>query len=268
MTTKPKLIFLKFGGSLITDKANPLTAREDVIERLAGEVADFSANNPQVQLVIGHGSGSFGHAAASKYQTQDGVHTENEWRGFAEVWAAARALDQIVIRQLSEAGLPVIAFPPSAGVVSSDKTFISWDIQPIQEALSHSLIPVVQGDVIFDKVLGGTIFSTEQIFQHLARELHPDRILLAGSDPGVYRDANHPDQVIQSITPDSIDLLGSSLSGSSKTDVTGGMLSKVALMMALVKENPNLNIQIFSATQPNALKDVLAGENIGTMLHS
>ncbi len=70
------------------------------------------------------------------------------------------------------------------------------------------------------------------------------------------------------ITPDSFDSVRTGLSGSSKTDVTGGMLSKVELMVDLIKEDPNLSVQIFSAAQPNALNNVLAGENIGTTLHA
>ena len=255
MTANPETIFLKFGGSLITDKAKPLTAREGVIKRLSKEIAAYRTENPQTRLVVGHGSGSFGHTAASKYQTQNGV------------WYAARLLNQVVIRHLSEAGLPVIAFPPSAGIIATRKGSVQWDILPIKEALSHDLIPVVQGDVVFDTGLGGTIFSTEQVFQYLARELQPARILLAGSDPGVYRDPDHSNEVVPSITPGNLPAIVSSLSGSAMTDVTGGMLSKVETMLALGEEMPGMTVQIFSAAQPNDLLKALAGERIGTILH-
>ncbi len=253
---------------MITDKSKPLTAREGVIKRLAEETAAFIKENPQIRLVIGHGSGSFGHAIASKFQTQNGVRTEAEWQGFAEVWAAARQLDQTVIRFFTDAGLPVIAFPPSAGVISSSKKLRSWDVRPIQAALSHGLIPVVQGDVVFDTTLGGTIFSTEQVFQYLAQELHPARILLAGLDSGVYQDPDQSNKIIQLITPSSFQSVAAGLSGSSMTDVTGGMLSKVKTMVALVEEMPQLTVQIFAAAQPGDLAKAFAGENIGTLIHS
>ena len=53
--------FLKLGGSLITDKSRPQTARLDVLERLASEIAQAYHKHPDLSLVIGHGSGSFGH---------------------------------------------------------------------------------------------------------------------------------------------------------------------------------------------------------------
>lgn len=268
MTESSQVIFIKFGGSLITDKDKPLTAREDIIQRLAEEIADFYKSNPTRQILIGHGSGSFGHAVASRYGTQNGVQTTEEWRGFAEVWDAARQLNQLVMSRLIDAGLPAIAFPPSAGVIAAERELQSWDLRPLKQALLQGLIPVVQGDVIFDTVLGGTIFSTEKVFQHLAQVLHPARILLAGADPGVYRDPAASAEIISVITPDTYNAILPGLSGSQSPDVTGGMVSKVDLMLALVKSDPNLTVQIFSGAQPGGLTRALAGESIGTTLHA
>jgi isopentenyl phosphate kinase len=268
MTEYSNLTFIKFGGSLITDKATPMTARKDIIRRLAQELADFHQVHPERRILVGHGSGSFGHAAASRYNTQNGVSTDEEWLGFAEVWAAARQLNQIVMENFAEAGLPAVAFPPSAGVIAADKQLRSWDLAPIRQALAHRLIPVVQGDVIFDTVLGGTIFSTEEVFQHLAQTLHPAQILLAGADAGVYRDPAAPEEIIPNITPDTYSNIQSGLSGSESPDVTGGMLAKVDLMLALVKADLHLTVQIFSGTQPGMLSRALNREPVGTVLHA
>ncbi|MCB2209725.1 isopentenyl phosphate kinase family protein [bacterium] len=268
MTKQPNLTFIKLGGSLITDKDMPMTAREDVLRRLARELVEFCKSHPKRQILVGHGSGSFGHAVASRYKTQNGVRTDLEWHGFAEVWAAARALNQIVMTSFSEAGLPALAFPPSAGIIAANKQLQSWDLAPIQQALSHGLVPVVQGDVVFDTVLGGTIFSTERVFQYLTGALHPKQILLAGADPGVYRDPTAPEDVIPSITPDTYPAIQASLSGSESTDVTGGMLAKVDLMLELVKADPQLTVRIFSGANPGALAQALEGESIGTALHT
>ena len=60
------LTFLKLGGSLITDKDSPHTARPEILRRLAEEIAAARQHNPAMQLIIGHGSGSFGHMPAKK----------------------------------------------------------------------------------------------------------------------------------------------------------------------------------------------------------
>ncbi len=104
-----KRVFLKIGGSLITDKHRASTARLDVIERLADEIYLAIRTIKGVQLIIGHGSGSFGHIPAKQYQTRQGVHTPEEWQGFLEVYRQARQLNQIVFDIFSRKGLPVIA---------------------------------------------------------------------------------------------------------------------------------------------------------------
>ncbi len=182
------LYFIKLGGSLITNKNKPHTARTRVIARLAAEMAEARRVDPDLQMVVGHGSGSFGHVAGNKYHTRQGVHTPAEWLGFSEVWQAARALNQIVAEALYKAGLPVIAFPPSAALLAQNGQVTRWDIQPIRAALSAGLVPLVNGDVAFDTLLGGTILSTEDLFVYLARLLRPQRILLAGLEKGVWAD--------------------------------------------------------------------------------
>ena len=261
------LIFLKLGGSLITDKAQPFTPREEVITRIAGEIAQATRENPEVRLLLGHGSGSFGHAAASSYQTQLGGYSLEYWQGFAEVWRAARELNQLLIHHLTQAGLPLIAFPPSSSVTARDRKIHHWDIYPIENALSHHLIPLVQGDVIFDETQGGTIFSTEQIFSYLSQALRPKRILLAGQDPGVYQDPEQKKAIISHITPGNIGNIMPSLAGSEAVDVTGGMAGKIHWMLSLVKSQPDLQVQVFSGAEPGKIYQALLGKPFGTQIN-
>jgi isopentenyl phosphate kinase len=261
-----RLVFLKLGGSLITDKTKPMTPQHEVIQRLANEIAQAVNTMPGLRLLIGHGSGSFGHIVANEYQTQNGGKGDSYWKGFSEVWAAARELNQIMINHFVSSGLPVIAFPPSAGIITQYKRITSWDTRPIQLALSHGLIPVVQGDVILDANIGGTILSTEAIFQYLANELHPQEILIAGLDDGVYKDPQQPQEIINHISPGNyVDVLPL-LSTSEAVDVTGGMLDKVSLMIDLIKENPSLKVRIFSGMKLNNVHAALAGESVGTQI--
>lgn len=263
-----ELIFLKLGGSLITDKNQPLTARPSIIQQTAKEIRESLDENPKLQLLIGHGSGSFGHAVADLYQTQDGGWDQKYWEGFSEVWRAARELNQLVVEIFHREGLPVIAFPPSAAVIAEKKEFVSWDIRPIEFALSQGLIPLVQGDVIFDTKIGGTIFSTEKSFEYLTERLRPGKILLAGIDKGVYRDIEHQNDILRRITPENYEEIRSFLSGSGAVDVTGGMIAKVDLMLALVQEQPSLRIQIFSGLQPGNVKKALKGDVPGTLIEA
>lgn len=266
--SRSTLQFLKLGGSLITDKNRPHTPRLEVLARLANEVAAAHRRFPELKLVLGHGSGSFGHVPAQRYNTRRGVHTQIEWQGFIEVWREAAALNRFVLDAFAEAGLPVIAFPPSASLTARDGRVASWDISPLISALRVDLVPVVYGDVVFDQARGGTIFSTEDLFDYLARQLRPGRILLAGLEPGVWADYPRCTHLVTEITPENLAQIIPALGGSAATDVTGGMYSKVQQSLALVQAVPGLEVRIFSAEMPGMILRALAGDPLGTLIHT
>ena len=266
MLTKSNIQFLKLGGSLITDKNIPRTPRRDVITRLAREIKAALAKHEDLKLVLGHGSGSFGHGPAKKYGTRQGVNSAEGWHGFAEVWYEASALNRIVMDVLHEAGLAVVAFPPSGAVTASGGQVTNWNIGPLRAALKAGLLPVVFGDTVFDEILGGTILSTEDLFTYLARELYPQRISLAGIDEGVWADYPQCTQLIPEITPENWAQVDSALQGSASADVTGGMASKVRQMLDIVEQLPDLEVLIFSGNHPENVRKATEGNPLGTKL--
>lgn len=266
-----ELVLLKLGGSLITDKSMPYTARFDKLAELAAELAEALKSLPDLSLVLGHGSGSFGHTAARQYQTRDGVGAgllRQYWFGFSEVWFQASALNRFVMDSLHASEVQAVALAPISAVMAADGKISCWDLSPLKAALAAGLIPVVYGDVIFDSALGGTILSTEDLFAHLARELHPQRILLAGLERAVWADFPARTQRVETLTPASFEKIKSSVGASHNADVTGGMESKVRQMLELVREIPDLTVQIFSGEQPGNIQNALAGENIGTLIRA
>ena len=260
------LILLKLGGSLITDKNTPQTVDGVRLARLCAEIHRAYQDNPAAQLILGHGSGSFGHMPARKYRTRDGVHSRDEWLGFVEVWQQARALNSAVLTALHAAGLPAVAFPVSAAGRRTLNGKIEWDLSTIKAALNQRLLPVVYGDVLFDDRLGGTIISTEEIFEHLAGTLSVDRILIAGKEAGVYSDFPANKQVIPKISPANIIEVSASLRGSESVDVTGGMAAKVHSMLSLTANQPGLTVRIFSGLEAESVYRAICGEPIGTLI--
>jgi isopentenyl phosphate kinase len=261
------LIFLKLGGSLITDKDRPNTPQLEVIKRLAAELSDWFRSNHKTQIVLGHGSGSFGHVPAKEFGTRAGVDDERGWVGFLEVWEAAAKLNHIVIDCLRSAGLPALAVPPSAVVTASNKQVARWDLAPVISALKADLFPVVYGDVVFDEALGGTILSTEDLFYYLALQLAPKRILLAGIEPGVWEDYPQRSRIVSEITPSNYSRYFDVLKGSQAVDVTGGMDSKVSRNLEIIKQVPGVEVVIFSGAQPGTLAQVLCGAASGTTIN-
>jgi isopentenyl phosphate kinase len=258
------MIFLKLGGSLITDKSRPDTPKTEVIRRLATEIAHAFDQRPDLRLLLGHGSGSFGHPPASRHKTHLGATSRAEWIGFAEVWAAAQRLNRLVIDSLIDAGLPAIAFPPSSSTISKDGIIIGMAYEPIQRTLDAGLLPVVYGDVAIDHQRGSTIVSTEKVFAHMARHLHPQRILLAGLDPGVYVNYPETEEVFSVVTEDDVSRI--QFMESEAPDVTGGMWSKVQEAIAITREHPDLEVRIFSGVEPGVVTHALLDGAPGTLI--
>lgn len=257
--------FVKFGGSLITDKWEAYTPRHGVIARLAEEVRVSLDQAPDLSLLLGHGSGSFGHWAAEPYGTQKGVATAEEWRGFAEVAAAAARLNRLVSDAFLEAGVPVLSLQPSASARCDDGALRFMCLHPIHETLRKGLVPLVYGDVALDDVRGGTIASTEDIFVYLAEVLCPGRILLLSRVRGVL---DEDGEVISRITPESYPRWRDVLSASGGVDVTGGMADKVARMVELVERHPETTVHILTGKEPGLLTRVLLGQetDAGTVI--
>lgn len=251
------LTFIKLGGSLITDKRVENSFREGEAARVAAEISRALAADASLRLLIGHGSGSFGHVAAKKYGTMAGVRTPEQWRGYAEVGTVAAELNYLMAKTLSAAGVPVLRVQPSASAVARDGEIVEMALRPIENALTHGLVPLVYGDIGLDEVRGGTILSTEKVFFHLAQHLPVRRILLLGEVDGVY-DQNGV--TIPRISPANLAAVEAALGGASGTDVTGGMETKVRDMVALAQSIPGLSIRIMNGTTPNLLHDTLLGK--------
>ncbi len=249
------LIFLKLGGSLLTDKKQAASARVDVIRRCALEVRGAMAARPGLGLVLAHGSGSYGHVAAVRSRFGSGGAT-----GYAETGAAAARLNRIVTDVFLEEGLPVVSMQPSASALCDGGKLVDLATRPLELALQNGLIPLVFGDVAFDLTYGESIASTEMIFAYLAPRLRPSRIVLAGQVDGVYtadplRTAGAAR--IPLITPSTFQGVRAQLGASHGVDVTGGMLTKVELMVSLVDTLPGLRVQIVSAETSGLLAQVL-----------
>jgi isopentenyl phosphate kinase len=246
MNQQPITIFLKLGGSLITDKTRIEHAHKVVIRRLAREIKAALGTRPDLQLVLGHGSGSFGHVAAKKHGTREGVKERSGWLGYAEVAAAAARLNQIVTDVFVAEGVPVVSVPPSASARCEDGTLFYLDTFAVRTLLENGLVPLVQGDVALDTVRGATIVSTEDVFIYLVREFQPTHILLAGEVTGVYEQSDMSGAIIPVITSDNVAQYAAALGGSHGTDVTGGMAGKVRQMLHVVQQHPTIEARIFS----------------------
>ncbi|PIU28833.1 hypothetical protein COT08_00220 [Candidatus Woesebacteria bacterium CG07_land_8_20_14_0_80_44_9] len=258
-----KLILIKLGGSVITDKAKPFTARPLVIKRLALEIKKAKNLLKNTSLIIGHGSGSFGHTLASKYQTQMGLINKNSTKGLCQVSNIAVEINRIVLKEFLGVGINVFSFSPVSYIYSSSDKLEDVFLEPIKKALELGLIPLVYGDVIFDAKKGFCIYSGEKTLDVLAVKLSKyykiDKIIMVGDTDGVYDAAG---KTIRKISPRNFPQVKKILGGSKSIDVTGGMLHKVEESLKLARKYRISTLIVNGGKKGNLFKSILLGKEV------
>lgn len=260
------LTLVKLGGSLLTDKRRPETDRPAVIARLAREIGAALETRPELtgRLVLGHGSGSFGHVAAARYEVHRGMREPEERIGVSITQRQAAELHRRVLRALSEAlgtaGTAPFSIAPSSALVSAGGEPVAFALEPLVRALEAGLVPVVYGDVVMDREQGWAICSTEAVFTALVDGL-PDRgraverVVWLGETAGVWDAAG---EVIPRITPTTAEEALEAVGGSAGTDVTGGMAHRVETALELARRG--VGSWIGDGREPGLLRRVLESE--------
>jgi len=230
------VVLVKLGGSLITDKRGLEAYRPRVVARLASEIARASAGAGGA-LILGHGAGSFGHAAAVRHGIGSGPLASGAARGIAEVQDRAAALHRRVMSDLARAGLAPFSVSPSSVLVARAGRVGRFPIAPAVETIRAGLVPVVYGDVVVDRAWGASICSTETAFVALARALRRagvrvERALFVGATPGVLDERG---RTIETISTGRARAALRAAGGSHGPDVTGGMHHRVRSALALAR---------------------------------
>jgi isopentenyl phosphate kinase len=257
-----ELVLVKLGGSLITNKKVEGEARPATVERLAAEIAAWRSESPGRLLVLGHGSGSFGHAAAAKYGLGDGLRGGDPM-GAAITQDQAARLHRLVVEKLLEAGLPAFSWAASTGLLCHAGRVRRSFFGSLLQALAAGLLPVFFGDVVADEALGAGIASTEAISLAFARaaarrhDLGISRAVWLGETEGIY-DARGV--TIPQIDGRNLETARRSAAGSAGVDVTGGMDLRLRTAWELTRFG--VESLILDGNVPGRLQAALAGEEV------
>jgi isopentenyl phosphate kinase len=253
------LTLVKLGGSLITDKAEPLTPRVETLHRLAEEIRQ--ADNPG-SLVLGHGSGSFGHVAAAEHSIHRGVEAPEQIQGVVDTQVHAHRLHRLVVDTLWKAGVQPFSVAPSSCLVATAGRAGTFEASAVLGALRLGMIPVVFGDVVMDREWGASICSTEAVFEALVEALtgagiEVSRALWLGATDGIYGgDGATVERVDASNRAATLEVAG----GSSADDVTGGM--RLRLETACRLANRGIPSWIGNGLVPGRLREALSGRDV------
>ena len=255
------LLLLKIGGGVITDKSTHYGLREDVLERLVGEIATARKELRNADIIIGNGAGSFAHVSAAKYRTAEGFVNDESRIGLGWVRLDAVKLNQIVLEQFLSANVPVFSFSPSSFTVVNNGKTTKLFLQPMIDALEKGLVPIVYGDPIIDEKRGCGIFSTERVFDDLAKafiKTRMVRVIHISAEDGVYKKGQA--SVFEKITANNFSEVKRHLGGSKGIDVTGGMLHKVQECLGIAKFG--ICSEIISGLVPGRVRAAVLGQTV------
>ncbi len=255
-----KVTLIKFGGSIITDKNTPYKARPEVIRRLAKElkkIKDFS-------IVLSHGVGSFAHTSSNKFGGKKGY--KSKW-GIAKVARDAMEINRIVMDILIEEGIPAVSLRPMSMMMTRSGRLKKNLFDIVEETLIQGLIPVVYGDVIWDKNWKSTIYSGEKTLNEIGIYLSKkgykvNKIIQVGETNGVY---DGKGKTIPSISKENWKNIEQYVFNSKRIDVTGAMKHKIE--NALMISEKGIKTWITNGVIINELSYALRGKNMhGTII--
>lgn len=254
------ITLVKLGGSLVTDKTVPLTPRQETLERLAAEIRAVRLTG---RLVVGHGSGSFGHPTASRHGIQHGVRTPEQLEGVAATQVHAHRLHRLVAEALWKAGALPFSLAPSSMMTARAGEPGGLDVGPLVGALDLGLTPLTFGDVLMDREWGASICSTEQAFETIVEGLVStgrtvDRVLWMGITDGVYDRSGEP---VREIAAEDVSGLLEDLEGAAGQDVTGGIRLRLETAARLARRG--IPSWILDGLEPGGLEAALAGRPVG-----
>lgn len=254
-----QLLLLKIGGGVITDKSVHYRLREDVLSRLAKEIWEAQAALTDTKMIIGNGAGSFAHFSAHKYRTTEGFINDESRIGMGWVRHDAVKLNQIVFEQLLSANVPVFSFSPSSMMsVQNGKTKTVF-MDSVIDAMDKGIVPLVYGDVVVDSAKGCDVYSTEKVFDEVAKyfaKSYQVRVIHISSEEGVYKKGQA--SVFNEITAANFEEVKGHLGGSNGVDVSGGMLHKVEECLELT--TIGIVSQIVSGMVPGRVREAIMGK--------
>ena len=272
-TTPPDWVVLKFGGGLITVKDKLMTARQQVIDALAGAIAIIqeAGRSP----IVVHGAGSFGHIKAKRWRLHegrihgwapestdgDGITSQDE--ACISVHRDMLTLNARVVESLARVGLVTSVHPPrdwangtGPGFTGEFQDFLHGEIDTI---------PVFFGDVVhcLDNDFG--ILSGDDIVLRLAMELEGVSTVvfcLGGAQGLLSSPPDDPDSELVPLWSPDMPLHGHH---DKAIDVTGGIALKAARAGTIAEVVED--VWFVSGEHPNRVVEAaLGGEPSGTRI--
>ncbi|MDH4214394.1 MAG: isopentenyl phosphate kinase [Candidatus Thorarchaeota archaeon] len=261
-----ELTVIKLGGSLLTDKSRPYEARKSIIAAVAKELKDCKDEGLIQSLVIIHGVGSFGHPPVLQYKLYKGFTGPEQFIPLSKTQSIVNEFRLMITKEFQEAGLPVNLLHPSSMLVAEKMRVTKTSFEPLKGWMTLGMIPILGGDLLYDKTMGFSIGSGDELAIILARDLRAKRLIFAMDELGVYDEdpkKNPHAKLLTEIDINDLDRVMEGLEQLGKVDASGAMkgkLSYISVVKDLIEDG--LETTLISMMKYGNLKALLKGLNV------
>jgi len=244
-----RMILIKMGGSIVTNKRKPESARRKTIDSILKQIKKI--NEPTILV---HGGGSYGHYWSVKY----GMHTKParySLKGLSVVKNSMIELDKIILDSAAKNKLNTYSLPPT-DFMNGNKPIRS-KILKINDIARSGLIPITYGDALWYGQKKSYILSGDVIMTAIAKVLKPRLSVFVLNVDGVYSDTRSK-KLIYDFKKEKPKISKISM------DVTGGMTRKIT--EATKMSRSGLKVFFVYGNKPQRITDAVSGKKFeGTL---
>lgn len=257
------LYILKIGGSVVTQKNRfGSSIRKKLIEKIAHSIKE-TMGKKKFQLILVHGAGAGGHQLAKRYKLRSGAGKDKRrWYGSFLSRVANQKLNTAIAEIFINEGLSVVSMHTASVIIQKNEKIADCNLKIIKEALQNNCVPLLYGEMVFDKKIGMSICSGDAIVPYLAKKLNAQKIFFASDVSGIFTKNPHINKsakIIEKIIWSDVKKKAK-LTGSHNIDVTEGLLGKVK-KLGVLKNTSVKCVEIFNGLSEINYSKVLLGES-------
>ena len=246
------MILIKLGGSIITNKEKPLSARRKAIDSILNQIKRIRA-----PMILVHGGGSYGHYWSVKYD----MHTKPakyDMRGVSIVKNSMIDLNKIILNSAVKNRINAYCLPPT-DFMNGNKP-IKNKILTINEIAKSGLTPITYGDALWFGKKKSYILSGDVIMTMIGKILKPRLSIFVLDVDGVYSNTKSK-KLIHDFKKEK------PIISKNKIDVTGGMTRKITEATNMSKSG--LKVFFVNGNKPKRILDAVSGKKFeGTIFRS
>ena len=243
------MILIKLGGSIITNKEKPLSARRKTIDNILNQI-----NRIREPKILVHGGGSYGHYWSVKYD----MHTKPakyDMRGVSIVKNSMIDLNKIILDSAVKNRINAYCLPPT-DFMNGNKA-IKSKILTINDIAKSGLTPITFGDALWFGQKKSYILSGDVIMTTIAKVLKPRLSLFVLNVDGVYSDLKTK-KLIHDFKKETPKIQNNTM------DVTGGMTRKITEANKMARAG--LKVFFVNGNKPKRITDAILGKKFeGTL---